>query len=64
MSYKDLKPGHRYFTTWGDKPNSTNSPITFISIDQTFGENDALITVEVFGRLYSATAFQMVKEAI
>lgn len=62
MSYKDLKPGHKYKTTWNDYPGESSAPATFICVNQIFGEDDAAITIEIYGRLYTATAYQMIKE--
>ena len=63
MKYTELKPGHRYFTTWNNNPDCTAAPVTFICIDRIFNDNDATITVESYGRLYTATAYQMKSEA-
>lgn len=62
MSYKDLKPGHKYRTAWNDRPGESSAPVTFIAIDQVFGEDDATITIEIYSRLYTATAYQMKEE--
>lgn len=63
IPYKDLKPGHRYYTTWSDQGNCTSAPVTFIQVDRIFNDQDATITVESYGKLYTATTYQMVKEA-